>query len=60
MLLYEILPVEVMQNMKSNTETKPELFSEVTIFFSDVIGFTKISAESSPIQVRELSPTQWQ
>ncbi|GFR60735.1 guanylate cyclase 32E [Elysia marginata] len=52
-LLYQMLPKSVADQLKQNEVVTAENFSEATIFFSDIQGFTQISARSSPIQVGE-------
>ena len=50
-LLHAMVPKKVAEKLKAGRKVMPEQFSEVTIFFSDVEGFTNICAQVRPIQV---------
>ncbi|KAM9781267.1 retinal guanylyl cyclase 1 [Syngnathus typhle] len=53
-LVAQMLPKSVAQALKTGKPVKPEHFSEVTLYFSDIVGFTTISALSEPIEVVDL------
>lgn len=40
--------------LKTGCTVEPEGFDEVTLYFSDIVGFTTISAMSEPIEVVDL------
>jgi class 3 adenylate cyclase len=46
-----MLPRSTAERLKNSEQVDAELYSESTIFFSDIVYFTAISAQSSPVQV---------
>ncbi|KAM4619792.1 retinal guanylyl cyclase 1 [Polymixia lowei] len=53
-LVAQMLPRSVAQALKTGKPVKPEHFAQVTLYFSDIVGFTTISALSEPIEVVDL------
>nr|XP_034310406.1 atrial natriuretic peptide receptor 1-like isoform X2 [Crassostrea gigas] len=50
-LLYQILPRSVADKLKTGCMVEPEAYACVTISFSDIVGFTSLSSQSTPLQV---------
>eukprot|EP01135_Chromosphaera_perkinsii_P002702 Nk52_evm70s226 gene=Nk52_evmTU70s226 len=53
-LLCEMLPVSIAKKLKLGKAVEPETFECVTIFFSDIVGFTSIASQSTPIEIVNL------
>jgi len=50
-LLLNVLPVAVANDLKKTGQTTPELFEDVTVLFSDLVGFTRYSSELDPAEL---------
>ena len=55
-LLLNILPVRIANDLKETGKTEPELFKDITVYFSDIVGFTQTSSNLSPKElIKELN-----
>ncbi|XP_055642791.1 guanylate cyclase 32E [Toxorhynchites rutilus septentrionalis] len=53
-LLLRMLPKSVAESLMRGERVEAECFDCVTIFFSDLVGFTELCAESTPLEVVEM------
>uniref|UniRef100_A0A4W3HRC0 Guanylate cyclase n=1 Tax=Callorhinchus milii TaxID=7868 RepID=A0A4W3HRC0_CALMI len=50
-LLYSMLPKQVADDLRQGTTSEAQTYSNATVYFSDIVGFTQISSDSTPFQV---------
>ena len=53
MLLYKIMPTDAIKKLHRG-QTVIERYNIVTIFFSDIVGFTSMCGEMKPIQIMKM------
>ncbi len=56
-LLHNILPATIAQRLQGGEEVIAEVYPEVTVFFSDIVGFTDLSARLGPHETVNLLNT---
>ena len=55
MMIFSLFFRSVAEQLKRGKKVEAELFDSVTIYLSDICGFTAMSSESSPMQVSHYS-----
>ncbi|XP_071527452.1 uncharacterized protein [Panulirus ornatus] len=53
-LIYQMLPQPVAMQLKKKKTVPAESYKNVSVYFSDIVGFTTICSDSEPIQVVSL------
>jgi len=53
-LLFKVFPRHIAETLRDGGKVEPENRECVTVFFSDIVGFTDISASVSPMKVSDM------
>ena len=49
----------IAEDLKAGRIVAPKLYSNVTVYFSDIVSFTTMSSESSPMEVVDFLNDLW-
>jgi len=49
-LLQQLLPVDIIAQLKAGEQPPPKMYENTTLFFGDIVGFTKLTAQSTATQ----------
>ena len=52
--LNRMLPPSVASRLSKGLPVEPKAYGNVTIYFSDIVGFTSLSSQCTPLQVSKL------
>jgi atrial natriuretic peptide receptor B len=44
----------IAEKLKAGHQVEPQLYDSATIYFSDIVGFTTLSSQSTPFEVVDL------
>ena len=50
-LMSRILPRDVFKQLSEGASVEPKPYENVTIYFSDIVGFTRLASEMNPLEV---------
>jgi class 3 adenylate cyclase len=53
-LLHKVFPKHIAEALREGRKVEPEHYDCVTIFFSDIVGFTDISGASTPLKIADM------
>ena len=53
-IVSQMLPKKVIEELKNGNKVEPENFACVTVYYSDIVGFTTIAKSIQPMQVVDL------
>ena len=53
-LLYQVLPPEIVEAIRTGSRPSTRKFEKISIFFSDVVGYTDISRQCTEFQVMDM------
>ena len=53
-LLLDVFPKHIAEALRDGRKVEPEHHEMTTIFFSDIVGFTNISGQLSPLKVADM------